>query len=84
MVVADICKRWKYRDPAITFDQFSKIASAIARYVMRYFPVASMVHVEDERKHWCPDGVHLNEAGVEEFMNSLRLKLGKILKAADF
>ncbi|KAH3738558.1 hypothetical protein DPMN_045196 [Dreissena polymorpha] len=83
MVLADICKRWVFRDPALTSDRFSKFGSSIAHYKMMYFPVASMVHMQEEKKHWCHDGVHLSEAGVEEFMTSLRLKLRKILTPTD-
>ncbi|KAH3841660.1 hypothetical protein DPMN_115133 [Dreissena polymorpha] len=83
VVVAAICGRWVFRDPALTPDQFSRIGNAIAKYVMRYFPVSSMMYVCDRDVHWLRDGVHLSAAGLDEFLNSLRLKLLRILPSKD-
>ncbi|KAH3734147.1 hypothetical protein DPMN_040609 [Dreissena polymorpha] len=83
VVVADICRRWVFRDPALTTDQFARIGSAIAKYVIRYFHVSSMVYVCDRDVHWLCDGVHLSSAGLEEFMTSLKLKLEKIMPSKD-
>ncbi|KAH3850178.1 hypothetical protein DPMN_092584 [Dreissena polymorpha] len=83
VVVADIFRRWVFRDPALTTDQFARIGNAIAKYVMRYLPVSSMVYVSDRDVHWLWDGVHLSSAGLEEFMTSLRLKLEKIMPTKD-
>ncbi|KAH3772786.1 hypothetical protein DPMN_174132 [Dreissena polymorpha] len=58
------------------------MGSSIAHYVAKHFPVALMVYVQ-ERVHWKPDCVHLSEAGEAVFMESLRLKLGKVLAPKD-
>jgi lysophospholipase L1-like esterase len=82
VVVAGICQRWAFCDNALTSDRFTAIGSAIDRYVRRYFPVSSMVHVRED-VHWLSDGVHLSEEGMAEYMESLRLKLAKIFKPKD-
>ncbi|XP_052252656.1 schlafen family member 13-like isoform X2 [Dreissena polymorpha] len=82
VVVADICKRWAFQDPALTSDRFNAMRNSIAHYVTKFFPVASMVYVK-EKEHWCPDGVHLSKEGEAVFMDSLRLKLDKILTPKD-
>ncbi|KAH3699707.1 hypothetical protein DPMN_074667 [Dreissena polymorpha] len=79
VVVADICRRWVFRDPALTSDHLAKIGRAVARYV----PVSSMVYVCNRDMHWLRDGVHLSVAGLEEFLTSIRLKLVKILPSKD-
>ncbi|KAH3884425.1 hypothetical protein DPMN_008403 [Dreissena polymorpha] len=81
MVVAGICQRWSFRDPDLTARHFA-MGSSIAHYVVKHFPVASMVYVWAVG-HWSHDGVHLSEEGEAEFLNSLRLKLGKVLAPKD-
>ena len=70
MVVAGICQRWAFRDNALTSDRFTAIGSAIDHYVMRYFPVSSMVHMRED-VHWLSNGEHLSEDGMAVFMESL-------------
>ncbi|KAH3844630.1 hypothetical protein DPMN_086889 [Dreissena polymorpha] len=62
MVVAGICP---YIGPL-----HGHIGSAIDHYVMRYFPISSMVYVRED-VHWLSDGVHLSEDGMAVFMESL-------------
>ncbi|KAH3876175.1 hypothetical protein DPMN_000010 [Dreissena polymorpha] len=82
VVVAGICQRWAFCDNALTLDRFKAIGSVIDHYVMRYFPVSSMIHMRED-VHWLSDGVHLSEDGMAVFMESLRLKLAKISKPKD-
>ncbi|KAH3772784.1 hypothetical protein DPMN_174130 [Dreissena polymorpha] len=75
-MLVDICKRWSFRDPALTARRFSAMGSSIAHNVAKHFPVASMVYVREEG-HWSHDGVHLSEEGEAEFLISLRLEAGQ-------
>ncbi|KAH3844634.1 hypothetical protein DPMN_086893 [Dreissena polymorpha] len=70
VVVAGICQRWAFCDNAHTLDRFTAKGSAIDHYVMRYFPVSSMLHMRED-VHWLSDGKHLSEDGMAVFMESL-------------
>ncbi|KAH3738554.1 hypothetical protein DPMN_045192 [Dreissena polymorpha] len=54
------------------------MASLIARYVAKRFPVASMVYVREDG-HWSQEGMHLSKEAEGEYMEGLRGKLAKFM-----